>query len=305
MCIFLEILGLLGKVFYYILERLFRAFVPVARKSVTGQTVLITGAGGGIGRQLALEFARLDIGRLVLWDINKATNDETAVQVRAAGREVHTYVCDISCCEDVRHTAEQVKRDVGDVDILINNAGILNGKRLMKLTDKDIQRTMDINSTAHFWTTKCFLPAMMERNSGHIVSIASVAGEFGSMFLVDYTASKFAAVGFMNALMMELYGLGVDGVKTTCVLPFYVDTGLAWFPRMRFPSLHPLLTPDYVAKETVDAVLKNETKIFVPRSFIINRVLTCLLPLKACLALNDFFRIHIVEQVPQLDEKQK
>ena len=74
---------------------------------------------------------------------------------------------------------------------------------------------------------------MMEKNSGHIVSIASVAGEFGSRFLVDYSASKFAAVGFMNALTMELIGLGMDGIKTTCILPFYVDTGLTWYPRMR------------------------------------------------------------------------
>ena len=90
---------------------------------------------------------------LAIYILHVATNEETATQVRAAGKEAYTYVCDISCCEDVRRTAEQVKRDVGDIDILVNNAGILNGKRLTKLTDKDIQRTMDINSTAHFWVS--------------------------------------------------------------------------------------------------------------------------------------------------------
>ena len=74
----------------------------------------------------------------------------------------------------------------------------------------------------------------MEKNSGHILSIASVAGEFGLEFQVDYATSKFAAIGFMDALNKELHFLGADGVKTTCILPFFINTTMAWFPRVRY-----------------------------------------------------------------------
>ena len=120
----------------------------------------------------------------------------------------------------------QVKADVGDVDILINNAGIVTGKKFLECSDSLIEKTMQVNTNAHFWvrkivksikrlqvlksnsvpqTVKSFLPSMLQRNRGHVVSIASSAGFFGVTGLADYCASKFAAVGFDESLRNEIH----------------------------------------------------------------------------------------------------
>lgn len=93
---------------------------------------------------------------------------------------------------------------MGDVDILINNAGIVTGKKLLENTEKGIERTFAINSIAHAYTIRAFLPSMMQRDKGHIVTIASVAGHMGIGGLSDYCGSKFAAVGLDESVRMEL-----------------------------------------------------------------------------------------------------
>ncbi|KAL9962261.1 hypothetical protein ACROYT_G031346 [Oculina patagonica] len=214
------------------IEAVFRAIVPPPKKDIEGQTVLITGAGGGIGRLLALEFAAHG-AKLVLWDINKDSNEETAAQVRALGKVAHAFVCDCSSREDVYRVAAKVQREVGEVDILVNNAGILSGKKLMNLKDVEIERTMRINTLAHFWTVRSFLPNMLEKDKGHIVNITSIAGSFGSSNLTDYCASKFGATGFSHSLALELYDMGKTGIKVTCVQPYTTNTGLVWHPKAR------------------------------------------------------------------------
>ena len=89
---------------------------------------------------------------------------------------------------------------VGDVTMVINNAGVVSGRPLIQCSDESIQRTFDVNVLAHFWIIKAFLPAMIEKNSGHIVNIASAAGLVGAAGLVDYCSSKFAAVGLHESL---------------------------------------------------------------------------------------------------------
>ena len=91
------------------------------------------------------------------------------------------------------------------VTMLINNAGIVSGKKLLNSADHMMSLTMDVNATAHFWTLKSFLPAMMQHNRGHIVTIASGAGLTGAAGLVDYCASKHAAVGLTESILMEIY----------------------------------------------------------------------------------------------------
>ncbi|RUS71580.1 hypothetical protein EGW08_020658 [Elysia chlorotica] len=120
----------------------------------------------------------------------------------------------------------QVKQEVGDVDILVNNAGIVTGTKFLDSPDSMNIKTMDINCNAHFWTVKAFLPAMLKKNRGHVVSLASAAGLFGVSGLSDYCASKFAAVGFDESLRAEIAKMGKTGVKTTVVCPFYINTGM-------------------------------------------------------------------------------
>ncbi|RMX46710.1 hypothetical protein pdam_00015667, partial [Pocillopora damicornis] len=150
MWLIFEVFVVYFKLVFYWLEAAFRRIIPPPKKNIEGQTVLITGAGGGIGRLLSLQFAAHG-AKLVLWDINKDSNEETAAQVRALGRVAHTYICDCSNREDVYRVAAKVQGEVGEVDILVNNAGILSGKKLLNLKDVEIERTMRINTLAHFW----------------------------------------------------------------------------------------------------------------------------------------------------------
>ncbi len=138
---------------------------------------------------------------------------------------------------------------------MINNAGIVNGKKLLANEDyKMIEKTIAVNTTSHHYTVKEFLPEMMRKNEGHIVSIASMAGHFGVNGLVDYCASKFGAVGFNESLRLELRS-SRSKVKTTCICPFYINTGMFDGVKSKFPILLPILEESYAARRIVNAVL--------------------------------------------------
>ncbi|XP_028824656.1 epidermal retinol dehydrogenase 2 [Denticeps clupeoides] len=284
----LESLKVLCMSVYYNIEFVFRLIVPSRRKSVAGETVLITGAGSGIGRLLALDFARLG-ARLVLWDINQDGNKETARLIREKySARASAYVCDCSDRSEVYRVADQVKREVGDITILINNAGIVTGKKFLDSPDSLIEKTVEVNSMAHFWTYKAFLPAMMAGNHGHLVSIASSAGLIGVSGLADYCASKFAAVGFAESVALELLANGTDGVKTTIVCPFFINTGMFDGANTKWPRVLPILEPDYVCKKIVDAILRDQVYLYMPRSLYLMLTLKNMLPVKLGVLLGDY-----------------
>ncbi|NWS71935.1 DHB11 dehydrogenase, partial [Crotophaga sulcirostris] len=225
----LDLLLVLATLIYSYVEALVKLFVPARRKSVSGELVLITGAGHGVGRATALEFARRH-SRLVLWDINKHGVEDTAAECKRLGATVHTFVVDCSKREEIYSAADKVKKDIGDVSILVNNAGVIATADLLSTQDHQIERTFEVNILAHMWTTRAFLPTMMNNNHGHIVTVASIAGHFAISFMVAYCSSKFAAVGFHKALTDELATLGMDGIKTTCVCPVFINTGFVKNP---------------------------------------------------------------------------
>ncbi|XP_068022834.1 epidermal retinol dehydrogenase 2 [Melanerpes formicivorus] len=287
----LKTFQVIGLLFYYLLESLVFSIVPKRKKNVSGEIVLITGAGSGIGRLLALKFASLG-ATLVLWDINEEGLKETGKLVKrnGAGR-VHRYVCDCSKRQDIYKVADQVKKEVGDVTILINNAGIVTGKRFMDSPDSLVEKTMEVNIMAHFWTYKAFLPAMIASNHGHLVSIASAAGLVGTNRLADYCASKFAAVGFAESIAIEMKAMGSSGVKTTIVCPFYINTGMFEGCQSKWPTLLPLLEPEYVAEKIVTAIRQDQEVLMLPRAVRISVALKALLPVKASALLAEYFGV--------------
>lgn len=119
----------------------------------------------------------------------------------------------------------------------------MTGKSIFNSSEAAIERIMDVNTNAHFWMIREFVPDMMERNSGSVVAISSMAGMVGTANLNDYCASKYAVVGLMESLEGELYNEGKRGVHCTVVCPYYIDTGM--FAGVN-PGLLPLLTPRYV-----------------------------------------------------------
>ncbi|XP_006266562.1 epidermal retinol dehydrogenase 2 [Alligator mississippiensis] len=284
----LETLKVLVLSTYYLLESLVRCVIPRRKKNVTGEIVLITGSGSGIGRLMALKFARLG-AVLVLWDIDPEGNKETGRLAKEAGAvRVHTYTCDCSKREEVYKVADQVKKEVGDVNILINNAGIVSGKKFIESLDSRMQKTMEVNAMAHFWTYKAFLPAMVASNCGHLVSIASAAGLFGTNELADYCASKFAAVGFAETIDVEMHALKKTGIKTTIVCPYFINTGMFDGVTTRFPRLLPILDPEYAAETIVNAILREQVYLIIPALVCILFAVKNLLPTKVIHLWEDY-----------------
>ncbi|XP_056148843.1 epidermal retinol dehydrogenase 2-like [Lampris incognitus] len=284
----LETLQVLLLSLWYSLESFVYLFLPSKRKNVAGEVVLITGAGSGIGRLMAQEFAALGTV-LVLWDINQDGMKETARLVKEGGAiRVHYYLCDCSDKAEVYRVADQVKREVGDISILVNNAGIVTGKKFMDAPDSLIEKTMEVNVMAHCWTYKAFLPAMIANNHGHLVSIASSAGLIGVNGLADYCASKFAAVGFAESVSLELLATGKNGIKTTIVCPYFINTGMFDGCQTKWPHVLPILDPHYVAKKIIQAVLTDQVYLLMPRSMYLIAGLKNILPIKQGVLLGGY-----------------
>ncbi|XP_052538984.1 estradiol 17-beta-dehydrogenase 11-like [Tympanuchus pallidicinctus] len=256
----LGLLVFLGTLLYSCAEALVKLLLPAKRKTVRGELVLVTGAARGLGRATAREFARRQ-SRLVLWDVEAHGLKETATECEGLGATVHTFVVDCSKREEIYSAAEKVKKDIGDVSILVNNAGVITAADLLSTQDHQIEKMFEINILAHIWTTRAFLPTMMKNNRGHIVTVASAAGQFVTSFMVAYCSSKFAAVGFHKALTEELSSLGKDGIKTTCLCPVFMNTGFVKNPHTR---LGKILEVDEVVKALMEGIVTNQKMVFVP-----------------------------------------
>ncbi|KAM9027065.1 estradiol 17-beta-dehydrogenase 11-like [Ara ararauna] len=281
MNLFVEILLFVVTLIYSYLEAFVKLFVPVKRKSVSGELVLITGAGHGIGRATAFEFARRQ-SRLVLWDISKHSIEETAAECKRLGATVQAFVVDCSKREEIYSAAEKVKQEIGDVSILVNNAGVITAADFLSTQDHQIERMFEVNILAHMWTTKAFLPTMMKNNHGHIVTVASAAGHFVISYMVTYCSSKFAAVGFHKALTEELATLGKDGIKTTCLCPVFINTGFVKNPSTR---LGKILEIEEVVEALMEGILTNKKMVFVPPRQSVALLIERLLPERALTVL--------------------
>ncbi|MGE3443532.1 MAG: SDR family oxidoreductase [Acidimicrobiia bacterium] len=249
-----------------------------------GATVLVTGGASGIGRLVALSCAAKG-SRIVLWDIDAPALDAVADEIRRRGADVVTAVCDLGS----RHAIEAAAAECGAVDVLVNNAGIVSGKPLLETTPEQIERTFAVNALAPIWTTRAFLAGMIERKRGHIVNVSSAAAISAPPRLTDYAASKWALVGFDEALRLELRR-GRRKVRTTIVCPFYIKTGLFEGAKTRFRSILPILEPEAVADRIVGAIEGNKSRVVMPR-FVYTGYVARVLPIRIYDALMSVFGI--------------
>ncbi|XP_066268135.1 retinol dehydrogenase 10-B-like isoform X2 [Branchiostoma lanceolatum] len=205
----------------------------------------------------------------------------------------------LTCTEEVcggRHLcdhriAEQVKTEVGDVSILVNNAGVVCGKTLLELPDEGIEKTFAVNTLAHFWTVKAFLPGMLANNHGHIISIASIAGHYGGVGLCDYSASKFGAVGFEECLRYEIRRTEKLGIYTTAAYPWIISTGMFEGFSPKEGWLLPPLEPQHAVNSIMHGILTNREVVFVPGILNFFTFLKPVLPMDAMWAVVKFFGI--------------
>ena len=257
--------------------------------TINNKHVLITGGASGLGRRLAMRCAEMGATVTIL-DLDEAGATAAAAEAAAcAPGPVRAFACDVGDRAQVAACAAEVLAAQGPVDILVNCAGVVSGQPLMELSEEHIERTFRVNTLALFWTTKAFLPAMVARGSGHIVTVASAAGLIGSPRETDYAASKFAAVGFNEALRLELKR-SAPGVKTTVVRPFYIDTGMFAGVKTRFPRLLPILKEGAVTERILQAIQHDTPQVDLPW-MVRTLPLMRMLPVWAFDGLADFFGI--------------
>lgn len=285
----LEIVTLYIKMVLTWFHAMYLLVVPPEPKSVNGEIILITGTGHGMGRETAMRFAKLG-GVIVCVDINQKTNQETVDLIKEQKGKAYRFECDVTDSEAVKTLAERIRREVGDVTMLVNNAGIMPCKPLLQHGEGEIRAAFNVNVMAHLWLIQAFLPSMMERNHGHIVAMSSMAGVLGLRNLVPYCATKFAVRGLMEALHEELREDTRDfsGIKFTVICPYIVDTGLCKNPKIKFPSMMKILTPEEASDCIVDAVRRNYYEISIPTSLLYVNTFCRLLPRSVSSHLKDF-----------------
>lgn len=187
----------------------------------TEKVAVITGAGSGIGRALALQFAAAG-ARLALSDINRAGLGET-IGLLPPGCEARSYIVDASSCEAVYAHAEEVQRDFGTAHILINNAGASVIGTVEHTSIEEFRWQLDLNLYGVLYGTKAFLPMMLAQREGWIVNISSIFGLVGFPTQSAYNMSKFAVRGLTECLWQELEGSGVQAI---CVHPGGIKTNI-------------------------------------------------------------------------------
>lgn len=223
-----------------------------------GRTVLITGAGSGLGRQLALSAAARG-AKVIIWDTSSESGAATRDTILHRGAEASCLTIDVSDRAAVAAAADST----GAVDVVINNAGMITGKRLLEASDEEIDRTYAVNTLSLYWVTRAFLGGMISRGHGTVVTVASTAGLVGVPQQTDYSASKFAAFGFAESLRAEL-AKDNTGVNSLIACPSYLDTGLFDGVRTRFPLILPRLKADKVAEKILRHVERGKSQLIMP-----------------------------------------
>lgn len=226
-------------------------------KQLKDKTVLITGGGSGIGKimtRLCLERG----AKVIIWDINQKNIDNTLSAFSSQG-EVYGFQVDVSNYENIQDVAKRVKNEVGRVDVLINNAGIVVGKFFNEHTVSDITNTMAINANGPMYVTLAFLDDMMAHNTGHICNIASSGGLISNPKMSVYAASKWALIGWSDSLRLEMIQKN-KAINVTTILPYYINTGM--FDGVQ--SKIPILDPEAASLTIIKAIESNKRLVSIP-----------------------------------------
>jgi NAD(P)-dependent dehydrogenase (short-subunit alcohol dehydrogenase family) len=231
------------------------------------KTALIFGAGQGIGRAVALEFARRG-ARVAIADINVVGAEETAASIAAAGGEAIGLACDVTREESVRDAAQEAESRLGEVDIVMNNVGVILNGNPEDIPTTEWRRIMDLNFFSAIHSNQVFLPRMIARGSGYIVNTASFAGLYPyAANRIPYAAAKAAIVAMSESLALYLHP---KGVRVSCLCPGPVATGVmnsmkTWSSNVAFRG--PGSQYDVIAAEDAAVILADgmrDGRVIIP-----------------------------------------
>jgi meso-butanediol dehydrogenase / (S,S)-butanediol dehydrogenase / diacetyl reductase len=186
------------------------------------QLAIVTGAGRGIGRAIALELARLGAD-VVVAELDKDGAERTAGEVRGLGRRAAAVPTDVTSRASLDAMVERARSEFGRIDVLVNNAGIYRAATTLDVTEEHWDAIMNINARAVFFASQAVLPVMIAQRRGSIVNLASMAGKVGSRTNLPYNASKAAVVSMTKSLALAH---AADGIRVNCVCPGFVETDM-------------------------------------------------------------------------------
>lgn len=189
---------------------------------LTNQVAVVTGAGRGIGRAIALKFAA-EGADVVCVSRTQENSEKTAGEIRALGRKAWAVAVDVSDAKAVATAAEQILKDAGKVDILVNNAGVTRDGLLMRMSDEDWDIVINTNLKGAFNFTKAFARSFIKQRAGRIINVASVIGLIGNAGQCNYSASKAGLIGFTKACAREMAS---RGITVNALAPGFIETDM-------------------------------------------------------------------------------
>jgi all-trans-retinol dehydrogenase (NAD+) len=248
-------------------------------RSVKGKNVLVTGAAMGMGRMFAERAIAEEASAVVLWDVDEPALDDTRAELDDESTEVSGYVVDVSDAMNVADTAGMVLDELGRIDVVVNNAGIVRGNQYFWETDlqHDAKATIEVNTLAPMYVAHAFLPAMIGApGECRLLNLASAAGFTPNPRMAAYAASKWAVIGWSDSVRLELKQAGHDHVKVTTVCPYYTRTGM--FEGAKSAPLLPILDPAEVVDEAWKGTLAGRPFVVLPRTVQLSEILKGVVP---------------------------
>jgi all-trans-retinol dehydrogenase (NAD+) len=268
-------------------------------RSVKDKTVLVTGAAKGMGRLFAERAIAEQASSVVLWDVDEFALNDTLGELADGHSEVSGYIVDVSDAAAVVDTAAAVLTDLGRIDVLVNNAGVVRGNQYFWETDleRDTKFTIDVNTLAPMYVAHEFLPAMIAASDDcRMLNLASAAGFIPNPRMAVYAASKWAVIGWSDSVRLELKQADFDHVKVTTVCPYYVNTGM--FDGAKSAPLLPILDPADVVDEAWTATLDGQPFVVMPKTVLLSEMLKGLVPID----VRDFIADRIVGVYHTMDD---
>jgi 3-oxoacyl-[acyl-carrier protein] reductase len=189
---------------------------------LANQIAVVTGAGRGIGRAIALKFAAEGADIAVI-SRTQQNSEKVAGEIRALGRKAWAHALDVADAAAVSAAAEKIIAEAGKVDILVNNAGVTRDGLLMRMSDADWDTVLDTNLKGAFLVTKAFSRAMIKARAGRIINLSSIIGLIGNAGQCNYAASKAGLIGFTHSVAKELAS---RGITANAIAPGFIETDM-------------------------------------------------------------------------------